>query len=270
MPKDIFQHHSFQTGNSLKKKISNKDLEKFSRQILIDKIGLEGQLKIFESKVLIVGCGGLGSIAATYLSMSGVRKIGLVDNDKIELSNIPRQLLFFEKDIGKYKTDILKKKLSKQNPDSVIEIFNKKFSKGNSKEILKKYNIVLDCSDNFSTKYLLNDQCYKYKKVLVSAALFNFELQLFAFKSWVAGLPCYRCIFPKKTFQSKNCSRLGILSTVAGIGGIFQANMVLNIILEKSNKFFKMFYLYNSLTGVNKIIKINKNRNCKICNKIKF
>ena len=270
MRRDIYQHHSFQTVNNLKKKISSKDLEKFSRQILIDKIGLEGQLKIFESKILIVGCGGLGSIAATYLSMSGVKKIGLVDNDKIELSNIPRQLFFFEQDIGKYKADVLKKKLSKQNPDSVIETFNKRFSIGNSKEILKNYKIVLDCSDNFSTKYLLNDQCYKYKKILVSAALFNFELQLFAFKSWLGGLPCYRCIFPKKTFQSTNCSRLGILSTVAGIGGMFQANMALNIILEKSNKLFKIFHLYNSLTGENKIIEISKNKSCKVCNKIKF
>ena len=168
----------------MNKKISNKDLEKYSRQILIEKIGIDGQIKIFKTKILIIGCGGLGSIAATYLSMAGVRTLGLVDDDKIELSNVSRQLFFTEDDIGKYKTEVLKDKLKKINSNSNVKTFEKKFSKNTSPKILRNYKIILDCTDNFKSKYLINDHCFKYKKILISAALYNFELQLFAFRSW--------------------------------------------------------------------------------------
>tara|TARA_X000000950_G_scaffold286106_1_gene394005 strand:+ start:1138 stop:1890 length:753 start_codon:yes stop_codon:yes gene_type:complete len=246
-------------------KISNRELEKFSRQILIEDIGIKGQLKIFKSKILIIGCGGLGSVASTYLAMSGVKKMGLVDMDKVELSNISRQLLFYESDVGKYKVDVLKEKLNRTNPETGITTFKQKFSKKNSCEILNGYKIILDCTDNFAAKYLINDQCHKNRKILISAALFNFELQLFAFKSWSKGLPCYRCIFPNKSRESANCSNMGILSTVAGIGGILQANLALNIILHNSKKFYKNFYLFNAISNENRLIRIDKDKKCRVC-----
>lgn len=249
----------------MNKKISNKDLEKYSRQILIEKIGIDGQIKIFKTKILIIGCGGLGSIAATYLSMAGVRTLGLVDDDKIELSNVSRQLFFTEDDIGKYKTEVLKDKLKKINSNSNVKTFKKKFSQNTSPNILRNYKIILDCTDNFKSKYLINDQCFKYKKILISAALYNFELQLFAFRSWHKNSPCYRCIFPTKILSSQNCADIGILTTVAGMGGLLQANMTLNVILGNSKNIFNFFHIFNSITNENKKITISKNKNCKVC-----
>ena len=120
-------------------------------------------------------------------------------------------------------------------------------------------------TDNFKSKYLINDQCFKYKKILISAALYNFELQLFAFRSWHKNSPCYRCIFPTKILSSQNCSDIGILTTVAGMGGLLQANMTLNVILGNSKNIFNFFHIFNSITNESKKITISKNKNCKVC-----
>ena len=130
---------------------------------------------------------------------------------------------------------------------------------------MRNYKIILDCTDNFKSKYLINDQCFKYKKILISAALYNFELQLFAFRSWHKNSPCYRCIFPTKILSSQNCADIGILTTVAGMGGLLQANMTLNVILGNSKNIFNFFHILNSITNENKKITISKNKNCKVC-----
>ena len=145
-------------------KLTEKQTEKYSRQIIIEKIGMNGQKKIFNSSVCIVGCGGLGSSAAQYLSMTGVGNIALIDHDLINLSNLNRQTLFFEKDIGKYKADTLQKNLKQINPEAKVEISKRKINKKNIDNYLSAYKIILDCTDNFESRYLINEYCLKKKK----------------------------------------------------------------------------------------------------------
>tara|TARA_A100001388_G_scaffold274072_1_gene257066 strand:+ start:352 stop:1119 length:768 start_codon:yes stop_codon:yes gene_type:complete len=250
------------------KTLNDHELEKFSRQIILEKIGETGQLKIINSSILIVGCGGLGTSAATYLSMSGILNFGLVDFDKVTLSNLNRQLMYTENDIGKKKINVLGKKLKEINSKIQIEFFDTKFNKKNSQEILKNYKIVLDCTDNFPTRYEINRTCYLNKKILISSALYNYEVQLFAFKAWSnKNLPCYNCIFPqnKKDIPYGNCNDQGIISSVAGIGGLLQANMVLNIVTNARDDKFKEFVIFNCESNKSTNIKVKKDKRCKIC-----
>ena len=250
------------------KTLNDHELEKFSRQIILEKIGETGQLKIINSSILIVGCGGLGTSAATYLSMSGILNFGLVDFDKVTLSNLNRQLMYTENDIGKKKINVLGAKLKEINTKIQIELFDKKFGRKNSQEILKNYEIVLDCTDNFPTRYEINRTCYLNKKILVSSALYNYEVQLFAFKAWSnKNLPCYNCIFPqnKKDIPYGNCNDQGIISSVAGIGGLLQANMVLNIVTNARDDKFKEFVIFNCESNKSTNIKVKKDKRCKIC-----
>ena len=178
-------------------KLTNKQTEKYSRQIIIEKIGINGQKKILNSSICIVGCGGLGSSAAQYLSMTGVGNIMLIDNDLINLSNLNRQTLFFEKDIGRYKVDTLKKNLQEINPEARIKVGKKNINKKNIDNYLSPYKIILDCTDNFQSRYMINEYCFKKKKVLVSAALQNFDLQASVFTPWKRGCLLYTSPSPR-------------------------------------------------------------------------
>lgn len=249
-------------------KLTDKQVERYSRQIILEKIETKGQLKIMNSKILILGCGGLGTTAATYLAMAGVNSLGILDFDNVSLSNLNRQLLFYENDIGKKKVDVLSSKLRNINSKMNIDVFPVKLNSKNYKKFIKNYDYLLDCTDNFKSRYLINDICVENKKILVSAALYNFEIQVFAFKAWSKKkFPCYRCIFPfsEKNLKQINCNEMGILSSVAGIGGTIQANTVLNIILDESDYFFKNFVIYNTETNTSTNIAIEKDIKCRVC-----
>lgn len=250
--------------------INDLQLEKFGRQIILKEIGLTGQLKIMNSSVLIIGCGGLGTSALIYLAMTGLNNIGIIDYDKVSLSNLNRQLLFKDKDIGKSKVEIAAKIVRDINPEVNLMPFNKKLNSQNINKIIRDFSIILDCSDNFKTRYLVNRKCHEHKKILISSALHNFEIQLFNFKSWFSSSnPCYECIFPqnKITGDIGNCNDLGIISPIAGFGGILQAISVIKIIINKSKEMFNNFTIYDGLNMNQKIISIKKNSDCSICKK---
>lgn len=250
------------------KKIDDFNLEKYSRQIIIDEVGENGQLKIINSKIAIVGCGGLGTSAAQYLSMSGVGNLLLIDYDKIDLSNLNRQTLFTEKEIGKGKSKTLSEKLKKINSNAKISFLNKKLTSKTISSYLNGYGMILDCTDNFESRILINEFCHKRKKILVSSALQSFDIQAFIFASWLEDdNPCYRCIFPNISEDLyKSCNEMGILSSTAGIGGLIQANLALNYVLGlKVN--FKEFILLDCMNLNLQKIKINKNKKCPTCNK---
>ncbi len=241
-------------------------LEKYSRQIIMEQVGVHGQKKILDSSICIVGCGGLGTSAAQYLSMSGIGKLILIDHDSIILSNLNRQTLFTEKDIGASKCKILSENIKKINKSIIVDYHKKKIDKNNIEVYLENYPIILDCTDNFESRLIINKFCHNKKKILVSAALQNFDIQAFIFSSWSNKKnPCYKCIFPNLTSdENLSCDEMGIMASVAGLGGIIQANLALNHILElKSN--FKELILLDSLKLDIKKIKIEKNKNCKIC-----
>lgn len=247
--------------------ISEKNFEKYSRQIMMDKIGVSGQKKIMKSSICIIGCGGLGTTTAQYLAMTGVGKILLIDFDNIELSNLNRQISFLETDIGKNKAEILKKNILKINAELDVNIIKKKITKRNINLFLDKSQFIIDCSDNFETRFLINEYCFREKKILVSAALQNFDVQVSSFKAWASRKnPCYECIFPKfSNADILNCDQMGIVSPIAGFGGIMQAITVVNIILGCNNKIFRELIIFDGFTRDMKKIRIEKNLKCKIC-----
>jgi sulfur carrier protein ThiS adenylyltransferase/adenylyltransferase/sulfurtransferase len=241
-------------------------LEKYSRQIIMEQVGVEGQKRIYNSSICIIGCGGLGTSAAQYLSMSGIGKLVLIDHDSIVLSNLNRQTLFTEKDIGGYKCKVLSEKIKNINSSIAVNYYKEKISETNIDLYLGNCPIILDCTDNFESRLIINKFCHNKKKILISAALQNFDIQAFIFSSWSSKKnPCYKCIFPSLTSdENLSCDEMGMIASVAGLGGIIQANLALNHIL-KLNSNFRELILLDSLKLDIKKIKIDKNENCKIC-----
>ena len=237
------------------------EFKRFEKQIILKKIGISGQKKLQESKVLIIGMGGLGCPLLTYLASAGIYNIGIVDQDKVELSNLNRQILFNTADLGKYKVIQAKSKINKIYKKIEIKTFNQKVSAFNINKISKDYDIICDGTDNFNTRYLINDHCKKNKKILISAAISRFDGQLFKFNFKKKG-PCFRCFMPEKPIQENNCETEGIFSPVAGILGSLQANEVLKTILGLKDDLDNNFLIFNSLKMTLRKIKINTNPNC--------
>jgi len=237
------------------------EFKRFEKQIILKKVGISGQKKIKKSKVLIVGMGGLGCPLLTYLAAAGVSNIGIVDHDKVEISNLNRQIIFNTNDLGKHKVNQAKNKINKIYKKIKIKTFNQKISSTNAKIILKNYDIICDGTDNFDTRYLINDYCKKNKKILISAAISRFDGHLFKFNFRKKG-PCFRCFMPEKPIQENNCETEGIFSPVAGILGSFQANEVLKTILDLEDDLDNNFLIFNSLKMTLRKIKIDANPNC--------
>jgi molybdopterin/thiamine biosynthesis adenylyltransferase len=242
-------------------KFTLKDFKRFEKQIILKKVGISGQKKIKNSKVLIIGMGGLGCPLLTYLAAAGVTNIGVVDNDKVELSNLNRQILFNLFDINKYKVTQAKSKLSKIYDKIKIKIFKEKLLKKNIKKIFKNYDIICDGTDNFETRYLINDESKKSKKILISAAISKFDGQLFKFNFKKKG-PCLRCFMPSKPDEENNCGSEGIFAPVAGILGSLQASEVLKTILELKDDLNKNVIVFDCLKISLRKIKININPDC--------
>jgi len=241
--------------------MSSKDLLRYSKQIILKQVGILGQKKISSAKVLIVGMGGLGCPVALYLGSLGIKNIGIVDHDKVDFSNLNRQILYNAKDIGKFKVIQAKKILLKVNKKIKIDTYKQKIIKKNIRIILDKYDIVCDCSDNFETRYLLNDFCLKNKKKLISAAISKFEAHIFNF-NFSKKTPCYRCFMPEIPEKENKCDTEGILPTVAGIAGTLQANEVVKSILSINNELVGKMLVFNTLNLNFRKIKLTKSTNC--------
>ena len=240
-------------------KVGNNDLLRYSKQIILKQVGILGQKKISSTKVLIVGMGGLGCPLALYLSSLGINNIGIADHDKVDFSNLNRQILFNTSDVGKFKVVQAKKILQKKRIK--IKIYKEKIVKKNIQNILSEYDIVCDCSDNFNTRYLLNDFCLKNKKILISAAISKFEAHIFNF-NFSKNIPCYRCFMPEIPEQEKKCDTEGILPTVAGIAGTLQANEVVKSIIDKKNELVGKMIVFNTLNLNFRKIILTKNKYC--------
>ena len=238
------------------------DFKRFEKQIILKKVGIGGQKKILNAKVLIIGIGGLGCPLLTYLAASGVGKIGIVDYDKVEISNLNRQTLFAQSDIGKFKVNQAQKNINKINSKIKIFTFNIKLNANNIKKVLKNFDIICDGTDNFQTRYLINDECKRSKKILISAAISKFDGHLYKFNFKKKG-SCYRCFMPEIPNDENNCESEGIFSPVAGILGSMQANEVLKTILNFKNNLHNRMIIFNSIKSDFRNIKIGYNPNCK-------
>jgi adenylyltransferase/sulfurtransferase len=251
----------------MKNQLNNKLIERFSRQIILKEIGTIGQKKILSSKVLIVGAGGLGSPVAEFLTRAGVGKIGIIDNDKVSLSNLHRQSLYFTSDIGKYKVKIAKDRIKKINNNTKVKIYKIRLNNINFKKIINDYDYVVDGSDNFRTKFLLNDFCLKFKKFLVTGAISKFDGHIFTFNFINKKIPCLRCFFQESKISDDflSCETEGILGTVAGIVGTIQANEILKQILNIGKGLNKNILILDLLNLNFRKVKIKKKKNC-LCN----
>mgnify|MGYP001305720465 FL=1 len=218
----------------MKLKLNKSQIERFSRQIILKNIGILGQQKIIKSKVLIIGMGGLGCPVAEFLVRAGIGFLGIIDSDNVDLSNIHRQSLYNVDDLKKSKVLAAKKKLKKINLKTKINSYKIRLNKNNFKKIIKDYNFIVDGSDNFETKFLINDFCKKSKKFLVSGAISKFDGHIFTFDFKNKETPCIRSFFQEKEISDDilNCEHEGILGTVAGIVGTIQANEILKKILD--------------------------------------
>jgi molybdopterin/thiamine biosynthesis adenylyltransferase len=250
----------------MKSQLNKKIIERFSRQIIIKDIGVLGQKKILFSKVLIVGAGGLGSPVAEFLSRAGIGSLGIVDNDKVSLSNLHRQSLYNTSDIGKYKVKIAKDKIKKINPNTKVTIYKLRLCNGNFKKIINDYDYIVDGSDNFTTKFLLNDFCFKFKKILVTGAISKFDGHIFTFNFKNRKIPCLRCFYQESNISDDllNCESEGILGTVAGIVGTIQANEILKKILNIGTVLDGYIFILDLLNLNFRKVKLKKRKNC-IC-----
>ena len=250
----------------MSKKLNKKEIEKFSRQIILKDIGPLGQKKIIQSKVLIIGAGGLGCSVAEFLARAGVGNIGIIDNDIVNMSNIHRQSLYDTNDIKNSKVKSAKNKLKKINPNTIIKTFNLRIDKINASKIIKKYDHIVDGSDNFKTKFLLNDYALKFKKFLVVGAISKFDGHLFTYNFRNKKTPCLRCFFQEDKISDDilNCEHEGILGTVAGILGTLQANEVLKQILNIGQNLDGKILIIDLLKLGFRKAKITKRKKC-IC-----
>ncbi|WCC43086.1 HesA/MoeB/ThiF family protein [Tenacibaculum finnmarkense] len=228
--------------------LSKEEKKQYNRHLILDKIGSVGQLKLKNSKVLVIGAGGLGCPVLQYLTAAGVGTIGIIDDDKVSQSNLQRQILYTIDDIGFSKAETAKNRLSKLNPFVKFNVYKEKLTRLNAISLFEQYDVIVDGSDNFSTRYLSNDTAVITQKPLVYGAIFKFEGQVSVFN--YKGSASYRCLYPTppKPDESPNCSQIGVLGVLPGIIGSFQANEAIKIICEIGDVLANKLLMYDTLT----------------------
>ena len=251
-------------------KFTKKQIDRYSRQIILKKIGVTGQKKLLKSSVLIIGAGGLGSPISIYLAASGIGIIGIIDKDKVEVSNLHRQIIFDTNDIKKDKSFVAIKKLKKINPDLKLKYFQKKITSKNINKFAKNFDIIVDGSDNFRTRFLINDYCLKNKKILISGAISRFDGQIYTFNFTKKKSPCLRCFIPNapNDLDADNCEYEGILGTLGGIIGTIQANEVIKEVLKIGNSLCGYILIIDGLQLTFRKVKLKKRTDCN-CNEKK-
>lgn len=245
---------------------TEQQIERYSRHIILPDVGGKGQMKLAGARVLIIGAGGLGSPAAFYLAAAGVGTIGLVDGDVVDLSNLQRQILHATADIGKPKVDSGRETLAALNPDVAIKTYQTTINAENILGIIGEYDLVLDGSDNFSTRYLVNDACFFAGKTLISGSIFRFEGQLTVLKP-NDGFPCYRCLYaePPPAGLVPNCQEAGVLGVLAGTIGVLQAAEAIKEIVGFGTSLAGSMLIYDALEMTFRKTRIPKDPTCPLC-----
>ena len=244
---------------------SDEQVERYSRHIILPEVGGEGQSKLLESKVLLVGAGGLGSPAAYYLAAAGIGNMGIIDFDTVDLSNLQRQIIHNTERIGMLKTESAKKTIAALNPDVNVTVFNEKLSSENIMRLFKGYDYILDGTDNFATRYLINDACVLTGKTNIHGSIFRFEGQVTVFKPKEG--PCYRCLYPEPPPPGlvPNCQEGGVLGVLAGIIGNLQVVETLKLILEQEETLVGSLLLYDALKTEFRKLKLKRDTKCPVC-----
>ncbi len=245
--------------------LSKEEIYRYSRHLLIPEVGIGGQKKLKASKVLIIGTGGLGSPVSLYLAAAGVGKIGLVDYDTVDESNLQRQIVHSNSTIGVPKVESAKQRLLEINPYIEIKTYNLILSKENALEIMKDYDLIIDGTDNFSTRYLVNDACYFLKKPFVYGSIFRFDGQVTVFYPEVG--PCYRCLYPEPPPPGTvpSCAEGGVFGVLPGVIGSLQATEAIKILIGIGDPLIGKLILYDALKMEFRTLKIRKAPHCPLC-----
>jgi adenylyltransferase/sulfurtransferase len=248
--------------------LSDEQFQRYARHLILDEVGEEGQIKLLSSRVLVVGAGGLGSPLLLYLAAAGVGTIGVTDADRVDLTNLQRQIVHATERVGMLKVDSARAALASVNPEIRVETHPTRLGSDNAEQLIGQYDLVADGSDNFETRYLLNDLCFRLKKPLAAAALSPFEGQISTFKPYLgAGHPCYRCLFrdPPPPDLVPRCETAGILGAVAGVLGVLQAVEVLKELLGLGESLDGTLLIYDALRARFHSIRIAKDPECPTC-----
>ena len=249
-------------------KFTEEQIKRYARHIILPEVGGKGQEKLLNSKVLVIGAGGLGSPAILYLAAAGVGTIGIVDFDVVDLSNLQRQIIHNTERVGTPKVESAKRTVEMLNPDVKVITYNTRISKENIMDIIKDYDVVLDGTDNFPTRFLINDACYFAGKPLVSAAMLRFEGQVsvFDYRNKEKS-PCYRCLFPEPPPPGlvPSCQEAGILGSIGGIMGCIQATEAIKLILGIGEPLIGKLLIMDALSMDFRKVKLRKDPNCPLC-----
>ena len=253
--------YSFTTPRTL----TDTEMERYSRQICIPEVGIKGQIKLLDSKVLLIGAGGLGCPSAIYLAAAGVGTLGIVDNDVVDLSNLQRQILHNTSALGTPKTESAKAALHAINPSIEVNTYQEKLSSANVMEIIEPYDIIVDGSDNFPTRYLINDACVWTDKPNVHGSVFRFEGQVTLFNPYQG--PCYRCLYPNPTPPdlAPSCADAGVLGVLPGVVGLLQAVETIKFIIGEGDSLVGRLITYDALTTSFREFKLRRDLGCPVC-----
>ena len=251
---------------------TEQQINRYARHILLNEVGGTGQLKLLNSKVLVIGAGGLGSPLLMYLAAAGVGTIGVVDNDVVDLSNLQRQIIHTMDDIGRPKTESAAAAIRAINPDVNINMHKTRFDLSNATDLVRQYDLIADGSDNFSTRFLVNDVCYFEKKTLVSGAILRFDGQVATFKPHLLDTdgghgPCYRCIFrePPPEGQVPSCAQAGVLGALCGLIGSMQATEILKELMGIGESLSVFLMICDGLGSTFRKIKVKNDPGCPLC-----
>jgi molybdopterin/thiamine biosynthesis adenylyltransferase/rhodanese-related sulfurtransferase len=241
--------------------------ERYSRHLLLPEVGMDGQQKLLDARVLLLGAGGLGSPAALYLAAAGVGTLGIVDNDEVDLSNLQRQVIHSSERIGVHKVDSAEQTINALNPDVKVEKYPVRLGADNIVEIISGYDVIVDGLDNFPTRYLLNDASVRLRIPVVSAAILGFEGQLSVFKPYDG--PCYRCLFPvpPPAELAPSCGANGVLGVLPGTMGLLQATEVIKLILGEGDPLIGRLLMYDALAATTTEVKVRRDPDCPICSR---
>jgi adenylyltransferase/sulfurtransferase len=246
-------------------RLGPEQLERYKRHLLLDGVGPAGQEKLLAGSVLLIGAGGLGSPAALYLAAAGVGRIGLVDFDRVDASNLQRQVLYDTSDVGAVKTEVAERKLRALNPDVALRSHPVKLEAANAREIFADYDVILDGTDTFPSRYLASDMCVWLQKPLVSGSVMRFEGQVAVFDARRG--PCYRCLFPEPPPPelAPNCAEAGVLGVLPGVIGLLQATEVLKLLLGAGEPLIGRLLVYDALAMTFQTFRVPKDPDCAVC-----
>lgn len=244
-------------------RFSDDEVERYARHLILSEVGGPGQQALKKARVLVVGMGGIGNPAALYLAAAGVGHLGLIDEDVVSLSNLQRQVIFGADDIGKPKVAVAKTRLNALNPHTAIEVFNQRITPDNARELIGQYDVVLDGTDDFDTRFCVNAACVQEGKPLVSGALGRWTGQVGVF----TGQPCYQCLVPEVPPEAETCARVGIIGALAGVIGTMTALETLKIITGAGQPLISRLLIYDGLEATSRVVRLAADPECPVCSR---